>query len=78
MTTLRRFRVLAMLLLAMLPMLAAARSTPPAAPGARPASTPIDLGVLPGGLISSARAINDAGQVVGASQVGTGAVHAFL
>src|SRR6476620_5226338 len=79
MTTPRWFSILTMLLLLVFPALATAQTAPPATPGPRVSSTaPVDLGTLPGGLVSWARAINDAGQVVGASQVSSGAGHAFL
>jgi len=37
-----------------------------------------DLGTLPGGSTSQAKAINDAGQVVGSSDLGQGVLHAFI
>jgi probable HAF family extracellular repeat protein len=48
-----------------------------AAPGATPTYTITDLGTL-GGASADARAINDAGQVVGASATASGDTHAFL
>ncbi len=47
------------------------------APGATPSYTITDLGTL-GGASADARAINDAGQVVGASATASGDIHAFL
>ena len=38
----------------------------------------IDLGALPGGTTSSARDINEAGNIVGSSQTLSGATHAFI
>lgn len=38
----------------------------------------IDLGALPGGTTSSARDINDAGNIVGSSETSTGETHAFF
>jgi probable HAF family extracellular repeat protein len=43
-----------------------------------PSYTIIDLGTLPGGIASEARAINGAGQVVGYSMDSTGLKHGFL
>jgi probable HAF family extracellular repeat protein len=40
--------------------------------------TPVDLGTLPGDLDSGARAINNAGQIVGVSWSEGGASHGFL
>ena len=47
------------------------------APGATPSYTITDLGTL-GGASADARAINNAGQVVGASATASGDTHAFL
>lgn len=47
------------------------------APGATPSYTITDLGTL-GGASADARAINDSGQVVGASATASGDTHAFL
>ena len=74
------------LLVALLGALACSEPTSPRAePGLRadvaPAATPsytiTDLGTL-GGTVAGARAINDAGQVVGASTTASGETHAFL
>lgn len=68
--------LLALVLALAVPASAELAGAPAAA--AAPELEVVDLGVLPGGLSSSANAVNDRGDVVGHSDVGDTISHAFL
>src|SRR5919201_330131 len=72
-----RTRTLAVAALAAVLLVAGGATPAPVARATISAPTPIDLGTLPGGTSSVARAVSDNGQVVGSSNTASGQTHAF-